>query len=158
MKQVIGRAWRLGQVKQVKVYHLVALQTTDVVMSSFARLKSEMLDAFVSSDENHSMCLIPCHYYAIVLISQELIAALRGEFEDVEDEIEAEDRSRGAAPTEEEEARAPPSKGVSSDGGGNARSDNMSTDVDGPSSNGSRSSLVGDNDGEHNIPYIALHS
>lgn len=52
VRQVIGRAWRLGQTKVVTVYHLIAKGTTDVLMSTMARTKSEMLDAFTQQAQN----------------------------------------------------------------------------------------------------------
>ncbi|KAF8881075.1 hypothetical protein BD779DRAFT_1473544 [Infundibulicybe gibba] len=48
--QIIGRAHRLGQKKEVHVYKLAALGTTDVIMSSLARSKDEMLNALVSQN------------------------------------------------------------------------------------------------------------
>jgi SNF2 family DNA or RNA helicase len=46
-RQIIGQAWRQLQKKTVKVYHLLALDTTDVLMSSVARGKQEMLETFL---------------------------------------------------------------------------------------------------------------
>ncbi|TDL13173.1 P-loop containing nucleoside triphosphate hydrolase protein, partial [Rickenella mellea] len=46
-EQFIGRAWRPPQKKQVWVYHLIALGTTDVLMCGMARGKSAMLDEFL---------------------------------------------------------------------------------------------------------------
>ncbi|KAF8872160.1 hypothetical protein BD779DRAFT_1679866 [Infundibulicybe gibba] len=50
--QIVGRAHRLGQKKQVHVYRLAALGTTDVIMSSLARSKDEMLNALVTKNTN----------------------------------------------------------------------------------------------------------
>jgi TATA-binding protein-associated factor len=50
-RQIIGRAWRQPQWKTVKVYHLLALDTTDVLMSSVARGKQEMLQTFLAEKQ-----------------------------------------------------------------------------------------------------------
>lgn len=52
--QIIGRVHRLGQKNTVRVYRITALKTTDVVMSSMAREKNEMLEALVSTAPNES--------------------------------------------------------------------------------------------------------
>ncbi|KAM6491331.1 P-loop containing nucleoside triphosphate hydrolase protein [Amanita muscaria] len=46
--QIIGRAHRLGQEKPVHVYHLLAVGTTDVIISSMAREKNDMLKALLT--------------------------------------------------------------------------------------------------------------
>ncbi|KAM6488893.1 P-loop containing nucleoside triphosphate hydrolase protein [Amanita muscaria] len=46
--QIIGRAHRLGQTRPVHVYHLLAIGTTDVIISSMAREKNDMLQALLT--------------------------------------------------------------------------------------------------------------
>ncbi|KIL63772.1 hypothetical protein M378DRAFT_11866 [Amanita muscaria Koide BX008] len=46
--QIVGRAHRLGQTRPVHVYHLLAIGTTDVIISSMAREKDEMLQALLT--------------------------------------------------------------------------------------------------------------
>jgi SNF2 family DNA or RNA helicase len=54
--QITGRAHRRGQTKTVKVFHIVALYTTDVLMSEVARAKGEMLMAFVARQPGKISC------------------------------------------------------------------------------------------------------
>ena len=46
--QIVGRAHRLGQTRPVYVYHLLAVGTTDVIISSMAREKNDMLQALLT--------------------------------------------------------------------------------------------------------------
>jgi len=48
--QITGRAHRRGQTKAVKAFQMIALHTTDVLMSEVARAKGEMLQAFVARE------------------------------------------------------------------------------------------------------------
>jgi hypothetical protein len=43
---VIGRAWRTPQSHIVQVIHILALDTTDVIVSGMAMGKKDMLEAF----------------------------------------------------------------------------------------------------------------
>ncbi|KAF7416476.1 hypothetical protein PC9H_002742 [Pleurotus ostreatus] len=54
-EQIIGRAARLTQENAVHVYHLVALGTTDVLMSTMAREKGEMLATLFSKEKNEKL-------------------------------------------------------------------------------------------------------
>ncbi|TFK61411.1 P-loop containing nucleoside triphosphate hydrolase protein [Pluteus cervinus] len=54
-QQVIGRAWRLGQLLQVTVYMMLALGTTDITMASMATSKDMMLKAFVSKEKDKAL-------------------------------------------------------------------------------------------------------
>jgi len=45
-RQVIGRAWRTPQSHIVQVVHILALETTDVIVGSMAMGKKDMLEAF----------------------------------------------------------------------------------------------------------------
>jgi hypothetical protein len=49
-RQIVGRAWRRGQEKVVTVYNLIALGTTDVMMSGIAATKGQMLKAFTAKN------------------------------------------------------------------------------------------------------------
>jgi SNF2 family DNA or RNA helicase len=46
--QIIGRAHRFGQRKKVHVYQILAVGTTDVIITSLAREKNAMLQALLS--------------------------------------------------------------------------------------------------------------
>ena len=45
--QIDGRAWRYGQEKEVRVYHLLGLDTTDIIMRGQSNTKTTMMDALV---------------------------------------------------------------------------------------------------------------
>ncbi len=51
-QQVIGRAWRLGQEREVTVYMLMALGTIDITMASMATSKDKMLKGFMSKEKD----------------------------------------------------------------------------------------------------------
>ena len=57
--QVIGRAWRHPQQQVVRVYYILARDTTDVMMAGMALRKSEMLGKFLTSESFVSQCLQP---------------------------------------------------------------------------------------------------
>jgi TATA-binding protein-associated factor len=48
--QIIGRAWRQRQQRTVVAIHLLAAETADITLSSLARGKKDMLDAFLTTD------------------------------------------------------------------------------------------------------------
>ncbi|TFK60078.1 hypothetical protein BDN72DRAFT_905285 [Pluteus cervinus] len=50
--QVIGRAWRYGQRMKVIVFHILALETSDVMMTSMAGHKGKMLQSLLSKSRN----------------------------------------------------------------------------------------------------------
>jgi hypothetical protein len=52
-QQIDGRAWRYGQKEEVLVYHMVALGTTDVTMSSMAGEKMLFLGALTKQAKDH---------------------------------------------------------------------------------------------------------
>ncbi|KAJ8463834.1 hypothetical protein ONZ45_g17445 [Pleurotus djamor] len=52
IEQIIGRAAHLTQEKPVHVYHLLALGTTDLMMTTLAKEKGDMLDDFFSRERN----------------------------------------------------------------------------------------------------------
>ncbi|KAF4598990.1 hypothetical protein EYR40_006078 [Pleurotus pulmonarius] len=54
-EQIIGRSARLTQEHPVHVYHLVALGTTDVLMSTMAREKGEMLRTLFTKERNENL-------------------------------------------------------------------------------------------------------
>lgn len=60
VEQIIGRAWRRGQEKTVRVYNMIALGTTDVMMSAMAKTKGDMLRAFVMKNEGRWLHAVPC--------------------------------------------------------------------------------------------------
>jgi len=45
--QVDGRSWRFGQDRQVHIYHLLGLDTTDIIMRGQSNTKTTMMDALV---------------------------------------------------------------------------------------------------------------
>jgi TATA-binding protein-associated factor len=49
-QQIIGRVWRQRQRRPVYVVHLLAADTADITLSSMARGKKDMLDAFLTTD------------------------------------------------------------------------------------------------------------
>ncbi|KAG1720855.1 P-loop containing nucleoside triphosphate hydrolase protein, partial [Suillus paluster] len=49
VNQIIGRAWRLGQQREVIVYNMVALGTVDVLMVDHGEGKGNMLGQFLSA-------------------------------------------------------------------------------------------------------------
>ncbi|KAG1837125.1 P-loop containing nucleoside triphosphate hydrolase protein, partial [Suillus tomentosus] len=51
VNQIIGRAWRLGQQKEVVVYNMVALGTVDVLMLHHGEGKGNMLRQFLSANQ-----------------------------------------------------------------------------------------------------------
>jgi hypothetical protein len=53
-RQLIGRIWRQPQSKQVKIIHLLAIDTTDIVLHSQAQGKAFMLDLFLDRPESTS--------------------------------------------------------------------------------------------------------
>ncbi|TFK60422.1 P-loop containing nucleoside triphosphate hydrolase protein [Pluteus cervinus] len=55
LQQIIGRAWRLGQTLQVRVFLVVALGTTDITMTTMASGKDAMLNAFMSKARNEAV-------------------------------------------------------------------------------------------------------
>lgn len=46
-RQIDGRVWRQPQDKEVIIYHILADQTSDIMLSTLASTKSDMLDAFL---------------------------------------------------------------------------------------------------------------
>ncbi|KAJ2926181.1 hypothetical protein H1R20_g10917, partial [Candolleomyces eurysporus] len=48
--QIIGRVWRQRQQVPVVAIHLLAANTADITLSSLARGKKDMLDAFLTTD------------------------------------------------------------------------------------------------------------
>lgn len=54
-QQIVGRAHRLGQTKQVHVYAMIALRTTDVLMAKGGHLKLDMLDHLLSAGVDPGM-------------------------------------------------------------------------------------------------------
>ncbi|KAG2029691.1 P-loop containing nucleoside triphosphate hydrolase protein, partial [Suillus americanus] len=60
--QIIGRAWRLGQKKEVVVYNMVALGTVDVLMVHHGEGKGNMLGQFLSKNKGTRVS-----YYMIVI-------------------------------------------------------------------------------------------
>ncbi|KAF9487612.1 hypothetical protein BDN71DRAFT_1594410 [Pleurotus eryngii] len=54
-EQIIGRSAHLTQENAVHVYHLVSLRTTDVLMSTMAREKGEMLRTLFSKEKNEKL-------------------------------------------------------------------------------------------------------
>lgn len=55
VEQIIGRSARLTQDKPVHVYYLIALQTTDVLMSTLAQEKGEMLQTLLTKGTNPTL-------------------------------------------------------------------------------------------------------
>ncbi|KAF9491153.1 hypothetical protein BDN71DRAFT_1510617 [Pleurotus eryngii] len=55
IEQIIGRSARLTQQKPVHVYYLIALQTTDVLMSTLAQEKGEMLQTLLTKGTNPAL-------------------------------------------------------------------------------------------------------
>ncbi|KIM38289.1 hypothetical protein M413DRAFT_12967 [Hebeloma cylindrosporum] len=53
--QTDGRAWRYGQEKTVHVYHLLALNTTDIIMHGHSNEKTTMMNAFVKKAKDNVM-------------------------------------------------------------------------------------------------------
>ena len=53
--QTNGRVHRPPQSREVWIFHVLALGTSDVVMSSLARGKKEMLNAFVSKQDGQGV-------------------------------------------------------------------------------------------------------
>lgn len=53
-RQLIGRIWRQPQTKVVKIMHLLATDTTDIVLHSQAQGKAFMLDLFLVRPESSS--------------------------------------------------------------------------------------------------------
>ncbi|KAG2355243.1 hypothetical protein BDR07DRAFT_1493392 [Suillus spraguei] len=51
VNQIIGRAWRLGQQKEVIVYNMVALGTVDVLMLHHGEGKGNMLKQFLTANK-----------------------------------------------------------------------------------------------------------
>jgi SNF2 family DNA or RNA helicase len=56
-RQIRGRAHRQPQQKEVLVYHLLANDTADIVLSGMARGKHDMLEAFLSKQSNQGRLL-----------------------------------------------------------------------------------------------------
>ena len=50
MDQITGRCHHRGQTRDVTAFHIVAMGTTDVMMSSMAKTKGEMLQGFVAKE------------------------------------------------------------------------------------------------------------
>jgi len=48
-RQIRGRVHRQPQKKPVTVYHLLANETADIILSAMARGKHDMLEAFLSN-------------------------------------------------------------------------------------------------------------
>lgn len=62
--QTEGRVHRYPQKREVWIIHILALGTTDVIMSSMARGKKDMLDAFVRLKGGQGMFyVIAMHEY-----------------------------------------------------------------------------------------------
>ncbi|KAF9494556.1 hypothetical protein BDN71DRAFT_1507539 [Pleurotus eryngii] len=55
VEQIIRRSARLMQDKPVHIYYLIALQTTDVLMSTLAREKGEMLETLLTKGTNPTL-------------------------------------------------------------------------------------------------------
>lgn len=51
MRQIVGRVWRQPQKKTVKLIRLLAINTTDIMMSGSAGVKAELLDEFFKTPE-----------------------------------------------------------------------------------------------------------
>lgn len=49
--QIIGRVWRHGQTKEVLVYRVLALGTTDIIVSGVAMHKQHMLQGFLQKPD-----------------------------------------------------------------------------------------------------------
>ena len=49
--QIRGRLYRQGQKHDVVCYHLIAQNTADMVLSSLAQGKKQMMEAFLSTDK-----------------------------------------------------------------------------------------------------------
>lgn len=58
VNQIIGRAWRLGQQKEVVVYNMVSLGTVDVLMLHHGEGKGNMLKQFLTANSGTRMQLM----------------------------------------------------------------------------------------------------
>jgi SNF2 family DNA or RNA helicase len=54
-RQIRGRAHRQPQKKIVKVFHLLAGDSSDILMNAMARGKRDMFDAFVNKELGRGM-------------------------------------------------------------------------------------------------------
>ncbi|RDB15031.1 Protein CHROMATIN REMODELING 5 [Hypsizygus marmoreus] len=54
-RQIRGRAYRQPQKKVVRCYHILADETADIILSSLARGKHDMLEAFLRKDSGNGM-------------------------------------------------------------------------------------------------------
>lgn len=55
-RQIRGRAHRQPQTKNVKVIHLLASDSADLLMNDVARAKRDMFDAFVNKELGQGLC------------------------------------------------------------------------------------------------------
>jgi len=49
-RQIDGRVWRQPQAKEVLIYHILADQTSDIMLSGMASTKRDMLEAFLDKN------------------------------------------------------------------------------------------------------------
>jgi len=56
-RQIRGRAHRQPQKKEVKCYHLLAANTADIILSSMAQGKKDMMEAFLSTEVAKGMSI-----------------------------------------------------------------------------------------------------
>ncbi|KAJ3764543.1 P-loop containing nucleoside triphosphate hydrolase protein, partial [Lentinula raphanica] len=55
-RQILGRAYRQPQAKTVKAIHLLAENSSDVLINGMARGKKDMLEAFVNKEQGKGEC------------------------------------------------------------------------------------------------------
>lgn len=83
LAQLIGRCHRLGQMKIVTVFILVALETVDVLMVEQAHAKGAMLETFLTKKSSKGTSLIRisdwCHRLIYFLTHKGLVANMLGE-------------------------------------------------------------------------------
>jgi len=61
VRQIRGRAHRQPQQKVVKVIHLLAANSADLIVNEFARNKLEMFDAFMNKELAEGECIVLVH-------------------------------------------------------------------------------------------------
>jgi hypothetical protein len=77
-RQIRGRAHRQPQRKEVLLYHLLANDTADVVLSGMARSKHDMLEAFLSKESNQGRWIQKYCVYDPIKFILEMCALLSG--------------------------------------------------------------------------------
>jgi hypothetical protein len=92
-RQIDGRVWRQPQDKNVIIYHVLADQTSDIMLSGMASTKRDMLDAFLDKNTGEGNQFNNFHFVSLLISrSVDLLQLLSGKTIQGDDSGDEEDR------------------------------------------------------------------